>query len=102
MAQMEAHVETVVIDPDRVPKGGYPLDPLSVAGDRIQCGLDVPSEAIDIEASVLEGERLRVEDESSAHVHGSGLTFDVEERRVQGAQALVECVRHGGMITSKM
>ena len=42
-------------------------------------------EAFDIEASVLEGERLRVKDEGRAYMHGGRLVLDIEEGRVERA-----------------
>ena len=102
VAQMKVHVETVVINPDRVPIPRDPLDTLPVARNRVHRRLGVSGEAFDIETSVLERERLRIENQSGAHMHRSGLALDVEERRVQSAQSLVECFRHSVERTSKM
>src|SRR5210317_1036197 len=99
---MKAHVETLVIDPDRVPKPRYPFDALPVAGNGIQRRLGEFGEAVDIEAPVLERQRPRVEKERCAHVHGSSLALYVEEGRVEGAQSLIECVGHTKVITSKI
>ena len=94
---MEVHIEPLVVHPHRVPERRNPFDPLSVAGNRIQSGFGVFGQPLDIEASMLERQGLCIEDERRAHVHGRGLAFDIEEGRVEGAQPLVEGVRHSSV-----
>jgi hypothetical protein len=100
--QVEVHVEAVVIDPYRVAEPGHPLDPLAIPGNRIDCGLGVSAETLDIEASVFEHQGFRIEDQGCAHVHRSCLALDIQESRIERTQSLIESLTHDAMITSKM
>ena len=82
VAQVVLDVEVGVVHPDRPPQlEGDEADLLAVAGDEVELGLDHGHD-------VGVRRRRALEDRHRGDVHVGHVVLDVEERRVQGAQAV--------------
>ena len=82
VAQVVLDVEVRVVDPDRTPQlEGDEADLLAVARDQVELGVHHGDD-------VAEGRRRTLEDGHRGDVHVGHVVLDVEERRVQRAQAI--------------
>src|SRR5581483_4768819 len=94
VADVEAQVEMVVVDPDRVSLERHPRDPLAVARDPVEAGREVAPDAIDVHAARRRRERPRVEHGDAAEMHVRVRVLEHEERAVLRGEPFVACGRH--------
>jgi hypothetical protein len=62
-------VEVLVIHPNRVFLEWYPGEPLTVAGNHVQLGLDELADPIGVYAATRQAHRFRLEEDNAGNVH---------------------------------
>jgi hypothetical protein len=83
VADVVVEAEAVVVDPHRRPVVGDVGEPLAVAGDVLELGLDVGLDPVDVDATVGPFQLARFEDRHRRHVHVGGARFQRQERGVE-------------------
>jgi len=94
VAHVVLQVEAGVVDPHRLPEARNPGELLAKSRHLVQLVRRELHDALEVELSTGERQRLGVEERDRPDVHVRIVVLDGQERRVDGRKTLVVAIRH--------